>query len=230
MKKMTLIKRMIVTILILALALLGAFLIYSSDYMHATNVPLENATLQENGDYYLEGASNTGIIFYPGAKVEEASYLPMLNRLQERGYSCILVKMPLRFAFLGKNSADEYYDVYPDIKNWYISGHSLGGAMASSYASDNEDQIDGLILLGAYVYGDYNPENSITIYGENDLVLDKSEIGDVNIYELKGANHAGFGYYGEQKGDGKLAITREEQQETAANLIDAFIRERTGNI
>jgi hypothetical protein len=198
--------------------------------MHSDYTPQENAVLLENGDYYMEGSSDIGIIFYPGAKVEETAYLPMLSKLQEKGYTCVLVKMPLRFAFLGANSADEYYDKYPDIKSWYLSGHSLGGAMASSYASDNEDLVDGLILLGAYVYGDFNPENSITIYGENDLGLDKSKIGDVNVYEIKDGNHAGFGYYGIQKGDGELIITREKQQDTAANLIDIFIRERTGNI
>ncbi|NLY82892.1 MAG: carboxymethylenebutenolidase [Clostridiales bacterium] len=230
MKKMTLTKKIIVAMLILVLALSGAFLIFASDYMHATNVPLRNAALQENGDYYLEGSSDIGIIFYPGAKVEETAYLPMLSKLQEKGYTCILVKMPLRFAILGKSSADKYYNIYPEIENWYISGHSLGGAMASDYASENEDLVEGLILLGAYVYGDFNPENSITIYGENDSNLDKSKLGDVNVYELKGANHAGFGYYGNQKGDGQLEITREEQQETAANLIDSFIRERTGDI
>lgn len=230
MKKMTLIKKIIAAMLMLVFALSGAFLIYASDYMHATNAPLETAELQENGDYYLEGVSDTGIIFYPGAKVEETAYLPLLSKLQKRGYTCILVKMPLRFAILGKNNADKYYDTYPEIKNWYISGHSLGGAMASDYASENEDAVEGLILLGAYIYGDFNPENSITIYGENDLNLDKSKLGDVNVYALKGANHAGFGYYGNQKGDGKLLITREEQQETATSLIDAFIRGRTDDI
>jgi hypothetical protein len=41
---------------------------------------------------------------------------------------------------------------------------------------------------------------------------------------IKGGNHAGFGNYGPQKGDGKRTISREEQWRITANLINDFIR------
>ena len=33
-------------------------------------------------------------------------------------------------------------DKYPNIKHWYICGHSMGGAMASSYVSKNKDKVE----------------------------------------------------------------------------------------
>ena len=43
------------------------------------------------------------------------------------------------------------------------------------------------------------------------------------MFEIEGGNHAGFGNYGKQKGDGELLITREEQQNVAVDLITNFI-------
>ena len=37
--------------------------------------------------------------------------------------------------------------------------------------------------------------------------------------EISGGNHAGFGNYGAQRGDGEAAISAEEQQEQTVDLI-----------
>ncbi|MBS5417627.1 hypothetical protein C7U55_03425 [Faecalibacillus faecis] len=39
-----------------------------------------------------------GIIFYPGAKVENTAYLPLLEQLERKGYSCYLVNKPFKMA------------------------------------------------------------------------------------------------------------------------------------
>ena len=31
---------------------------------------------------------------------------------------------------------------FPDFQHWYISGHSMGGAMASQFASEHPDEVD----------------------------------------------------------------------------------------
>ena len=40
---------------------------------------------------------------------------------------------------------------------------------------------------------------------------------------IEGGNHAQFGDYGLQKGDGQAGISREEQQEITARLIEEMV-------
>jgi len=133
----------------------------------------------------------SALIFYPGAKVEAVSYLPLLEKIRSSaGITCILVKMPLNLAFLNENAADSVIGQYPDIKTWYIGGHSLEGAMASSYASKNQDRVSGLILLGAYVYEEYPPEKALTVYGTFNSDLEKKIDYMDNIVRIEGGSHS----------------------------------------
>ena len=51
---------------------------------------------------------------------------------------------------------------------------------------------------------------------------------DCREYVLEGGNHAGFGNYGSQKGDGEAGITdREQWQETIDYIMD-MIRQQQG--
>ena len=106
--------------------------------------------------------------------------------------------------------------------------------MAASYASERGDRIDGLILLAAY------PAESITeaefpvlsVYGSEDLVLNREKLAEgrglmpENYTELciQGGNHAGFGSYGEQKGDGEAAVDGEEQRDQTVSAVLEWIR------
>ena len=102
----------------------------------------------------------------------------------------------------------------------------MGGAMASSFASGHPEAVDGLILLGAYIYGDYPDDDTLTIYGSlNQSVEDHIDYTE-NIVEIQGGNHAQFGNYGPQKGDLPAEISAEEQQEQTAATIEEFIREQ----
>lgn len=207
-----------------------AFIIYASDYYHADDVAV--AVLSRNNGIEVvdnltiispSTPSDVGLIFYPGAKVEHTVYLPILNKLRQNGITCVLIKMPFNFAFFDANAADRVYEILPNIKKWYIGGHSLGGAMASSYASNNPDKVAGLILLGAYIYGDYPPQKSLTIYGTFNSNLEKDINYTQNIVVIDGGNHAQFGNYGKQSGDPDATISTEEQQDMAVNAIIDFI-------
>lgn len=167
--------------------------------------------------------SNTALIFYPGAKVEAISYLPMLEKLKQNGITSIIVKMPFNMAIFNSNAADDVFKLLPNIKNWYIGGHSMGGAMASNYASKNMDKVKGLILLGAYVYGDYPPDHALTIYGTFNSNLEKNIDYTENIVIIEGGNHAQFGNYGKQKGDPTATISSDQQQNIAVDAIIKFI-------
>lgn len=209
----------------------GAFGVYVSDYSHADPAAMalaaDPAQVREEGNLYVlepEADPTMGLVFYPGGKVAAEAYLPLLDKLRDQGVLCVLVKMPFHLAVFGKNRADEAFAAFPDVEAWYIGGHSLGGAMASSYLSDNPDSADGLILLGAYIYGNVDPSRALTIYGSEDGVLDRTKIDYTqNVLVIEGGNHAGFGDYGPQKGDGSALIPAEVQQQETVQAILAFM-------
>lgn len=172
------------------------------------------------------------LVFYPGAKVDYKAYLPLAVKCANQGIMFVIVKMPLDYAFNRINAAKKIYKKYPQIQNWYVGGHSLGGAMAASFISQNEN-FDGLVLLAAFSTHDLSQKNIdvLSVYGSNDKVLGmasyqkyRSNLPE-NFEELviEGGNHAQFGNYGEQKGDGQASITAEEQQNLTVDAICKMI-------
>lgn len=141
--------------------------------------------------------------------------------------------MPFRLAVLGQNKADDIIENY-SYTNYYIAGHSMGGAMAAVYASNNQDKLSGLFMLAAYPTKDVSKLKSVLIiYGSNDKVLDSKKLEDGKqylpdnalTYVIEGGNHASFGNYGEQSGDGKIDIMWEEQQAMTASYIFKCLNE-----
>lgn len=225
-------KRLHIALIVAALLLVTAagFFLYVSDYYHADEMAvavISGTTVRKEGNLTILTPAipgDTGLIFYPGGKVEHTAYLPLLEQLRQKGITCVLVEMPFRLAVFNPNAAERVFEMLPEIQNWYMGGHSLGGAMAGSCASKNPDRVKGLVLLGSYLYGTFPPEQSLIVYGSEDEVLDRSKITyHEYVVELAGGNHAQFGNYGLQKGDGMATITREEQQTQAAEAILAFM-------
>ena len=232
-KKKSKLKLTLIVIVSLLIVLVGGFYIYTLDYYRADTYTIQTlsadtAKIKNCGKMVVfhpdnELNNNTGLIFYPGGKIEAIAYAPLLKKLSHKGITCILIKMPLNLAIFNINAADAVYDKFPAIQNWYLAGHSLGGAMASSYVKKNSHKLNGLILLGAYPINDSNI-STLAIYGSEDLGLNKSKLKLVkNKLEITGGNHAYFGNYGEQKGDGVATITREQQQKQTVEAIIKFI-------
>jgi len=223
-------RRTVLIALALLAALAAGFLLWAGDYYRADDTALavlrtDTSIRTEDNLTILtpEEPGGTGIIFYPGAKVEAAAYLPLLERLKDRGFTCVLVRMPLNLAIFDANAADGVFGRVPGVEHWFIAGHSMGGAMASDYASRHPDRVEGLILLGAYLYGDYPAAKALTVYGTLNDDLEKHIDYTENIVKIEGGNHAQFGNYGRQKGDPDAAIPAEVQQSIAADAIGSFI-------
>lgn len=232
-------KRLLVAVIAAAAAAI-VFTVYVSDYYHSevTVVYGEKDGIQiTEGKNYIEflpkeRETETAFVFYPGAKVEYTSYAPLMERLAREGVACYLMQMPCNLAVLDMNGAEDIREAY-DYDNWYVGGHSLGGAMAAAYVSKNTSQYEGLVLLGAYSAKDLSESGLkvLSLYGSEDGVLnrEKYEENKENLpaafseVEISGGNHAYYGDYGEQSGDGQAQITPEKQQEATAEAILAWI-------
>lgn len=233
LKKLSLFKKVLLGIVILLVLLSGAFFWYVSDYYRAEDIAVsvlaqdDGITVQDNLTILSPfSPTDTAMIFYPGAKVEAIAYLPLLDQIRQTGVTCILVDMPFHMAIFDLNAAQDVIAQFPEFEHWYIAGHSMGGTMASQFAADHPDEVDGLILLGAYLYGDYPTDDTLTIYGSlNQSVEDKLGYTE-NVVEIAGGNHAQFGNYGAQKGDPPATISAAEQQAQTVSAIQTFIAQR----
>lgn len=191
------------------------------------------STLDNGNVVFAPKDATVGFIFYPGGKVDHNAYQPLMEALARRGILCVLVEMPFRLAVLDINAADGIQELYPEIKEWYIGGHSLGGSMAASYAYEHIEDYSGLVLLGSYSTADISATtlDVITIYGSEDKVLnrEKYEKNKSNLPDdfteviIDGGCHAYFGMYGYQDGDGTPNISNSEQISITADSIIEMI-------
>ena len=192
---------------------------------------LVNVSQTDYGWFFDGPSEENALIFYPGGKVEEEAYAPLLHSLASQGLDVMLVSMPARLAILDTDAADDVLSQY-DYDHWYIGGHSLGGACADIYASGNTEKFDGIILLGAYATKPLGDMRALYIYGSEDHVMDKEDYlenrtsvgADADEFVIEGGNHAQFGSYGAQKGDGEASITGEEQVAITVDLIVSFVQ------
>ena len=217
--------------IVAALAIIfGACAIYLGDYYRADEgsiavfAPEDNVSVStiDGGNVVFEPQNATvGFIFYPGGKVEANAYQPLMAELAREGVLCVLVEMPFNLAVFDINAADGIQEQYPQIEDWYIGGHSLGGSMAASYLADHTDEYDGLILLGSYSTADLSDADLdvLSIYGSEDKVLNREKYDEnkSNLPDgfcevvIEGGCHAYFGMYGAQDGDGTPTISNHEQ-------------------
>jgi hypothetical protein len=178
--------------------------------------------------------TSAGLVFYPGGRVEAAAYAPLARSVAEQGYLVVIQPMPLNLAVFGIGSAAEAFDAHPDIAAWAVGGHSLGGAMAAEFTVREPGSVSALVLLAAYpASSDLSGEDlsALTMRGSEDglVSIDEIEEGQLKLPprsvfdEIDGGNHAGFGSYGEQSGDGPSALPPGAQAQIAAEAIGELL-------
>ncbi len=230
-------KYIIISIIMIFSVIAGICVIYVSDYYKADYKAIEVFSSLEDVSkepldktlVFKPDEATTGFIFYPGGKVEYSAYEPLMVECAKQGIMCVLVEMPFNLAVLDINAANGIQERFPEIKDWYIGGHSLGGSMAASYVADHTNDYKGLILLGSYSTADLSTTklDVLSIYGSEDKVMNfdkyienKDNLPlDFNEVIIEGGCHAYFGMYGVQDGDGKPTITNEQQIILTANHI-----------
>lgn len=220
------------------------FSVYINDYYRADSKSIASFASEDNTSkkmidehtiVYAPEDATTGLIFYPGGKVEYTAYEPLMKACASKGILCVLVEMPFNLAVLDTNAADGIQKQFPEIENWYIGGHSLGGSMASFYLADHTDAYEGLILLGSYSTTDLSQADIdvLSIFGSEDMVLNQDKYNknksnlpaDFTEKMIEGGCHAYFGMYGAQDGDGTPTISNVEQINITADTILQFIQD-----
>ncbi|MEW6503142.1 MAG: alpha/beta hydrolase [Chloroflexota bacterium] len=220
--------------IILILLVFGGFSIWA--YTPLGPMPETNAALISDGQVRVEpqgdwwvfspdsGEVSTGFILYPGGRVDWRSYAPLAKAIAQNGLFVALVPMPFNLAVFSPQKGLDVIRSNPQIRFWAIGGHSLGGAMAANFVYQNPGLVQGLVLWASYP-ADNNPLSNvpvkaISIYGSEDGLATVDVVkasqsllpADTRWVEIAGGNHAQFGWYGNQPGDGEALINREDQQ------------------
>ena len=221
-------KRLVIALIVIMLFGAGGFYAYVSDYYHAGDTALRLTQEMKTAGVLEESDQAIKI-----GEVDPSAYVPLANELSNSGYYCVIAKMPFNLASFGIDAADSLMSSAPEIEEWWIAGHSLGGAMAAQFASAHSDELSGVFLLAAYAAVDLSVTNLEVelIYGSNDGVLNRTALeenagnlpADSQTKVIEGGNHAGFGDYGPQEGDGECMVGAQQQWQETARFLDEVI-------
>lgn len=179
--------------------------------------------------------SDTGLVFIPGAKVEPSAYAAKLSSLvTDNNVTVVLPQPVLNLAFFDTRTLDDFTAAAPEVSTWAVGGHSLGGVRACQLA-ESDDTV-GLLLFGSYCANDLSADSSLdvlSITGSADGLTTPQKAADArpllpadaNTLEIEGANHAMFGNYGPQSGDGTATIPDADARQQIASATTAWAME-----
>lgn len=221
------IKRGLIALVVVLLVGAGVFVWYVNDTEKPTpaaQAAYETATLQSDTIAAFKADSTVGVIFYPGGKVEAPAYARLMKDLQTNGINAFLVTMPFNLAVFDADRAQDVIKLNPQITTWILAGHSLGGAMAFDEFSKHPDTYAGLVLLAAYPLSPTD-RDVLIIAATNDKVLDRAKLEGFEVNWIQGGNHAQFGDYGDQAGDGVATISEAEQRQQTLDLMLDYVQQ-----
>jgi hypothetical protein len=242
---MKIFKRILLGLLIVLAVLVVGFVIWALNPLQPTADALaalestSQVTVTETDDYVSFMPAGTAptkaFVFYPGGRVDHRAYAAPLHKLAEQGYLAILLPVRLNLAFFDVNAADRAIPDFPEIQDWVVGGHSLGGVAASLYAA-KQDDLDGVVYWASYPADDALKNSDMafsSIYGTLDMggmegFQSSASLlpADTEFVVIEGGNHSQFGNYGLQPGDNPATITWQEQQAQAvaatASLLDSL--------
>ncbi|MFB6612015.1 alpha/beta hydrolase [Agromyces sp. NPDC056379] len=179
----------------------------------------------------VDGASDRGLVFIPGAKVDPYAYMAKLvDAVAETGATVVITKPILNLAFFDQRPLETFTRHAPEVSEWYVGGHSLGGVRACMMAG--EEDVAGIVFFGSYCANDVSDSGLavLSIAGTDDGLSTPEKIGaaahllpaDAAFVEIDGANHASFGDYGVQPGDGVATATDREVRDEITRALAEF--------
>ena len=220
-------RKILFSLLFLMVGLLTLFFIWTKQVKVADQAILQRVNKNKNisirtTDHSLimihkQVPPSRGLVFIPGAKITADAYLFKLSNFTQRGIAVVITKPTLNLAFFDLRPLSTFTREVPKIKEWYVAGHSLGGVKACQYTT--ESKVKGLILFASYCATDVT-KPVLSISGSADRLTTKKDIDNTRKYykgsysavEIVGANHARFGDYGKQSGDGEAQLTTEDMK------------------
>ncbi|MGY4857420.1 alpha/beta hydrolase [Cryobacterium sp. AP23] len=187
----------------------------------------------------VEGTTIAGLVFIPGAKVDPYAYLATLAGTAEAsGLTVVITKPTLNLAFFDQRPLATFTAAAPDVTAWFVGGHSLGGVRACMLADDaraDGTPVSGLVLFASYCASAVDDDLAVlSISGSDDGLSTPAKIQDTagllpadsTFVQIEGANHAAFGAYGAQPGDGIATITPAEMEQAITDALGQFVAER----
>lgn len=231
------------TLLGLLIVALSAFLLWANDTYAVTPDGFDSVqedprlSVDDQGDAVVmgpaEGGDGGGLVFFAGAKVEPQAYAPTFQELTAEGTTVVIIKPFLNLAILERRPWEDFTALAPDIENWSVGGHSMGGVRACTYAEDAE--VRALILLASYCsLGDLSDRDdlaALTVTGTQDELVAEEDLRSslalmppgAQRVDIEGATHAQFGDYGPQRGDGNPTISDDEARALTYEAIGPFL-------
>lgn len=178
------------------------------------------------------------LIIYPGGLVRPQAYEWLGRALSSKKIETVIPAFPADLAVTQVNRASRLIEQYAQGRPVILAGHSLGGAMAAQYASQNADKLSGLILMAAYPPPKVNLQFAqfpvLSLMAQHDGVASPAEVrgglarlpSNTELQVIPGAVHSFFGRYGPQKGDGLPTVNRAAAEAQIVRQIENFIAKR----
>lgn len=172
-----------------------------------------------------EVPSKTGLIFYPGGRIDPQGYATLMRVFALEGYLVVVPKMPINMAVFNAEAADDIMAYFPEIQTWVLGGHSVGGTMAAQYTYKHPETVRGLVIWASYPAGNANLSNYdipvVSIYGTLDPRVNDESISErkhllpesSQYIRIEGGDHHQFGSYRIKPEEHFATISRDSQQQ-----------------
>lgn len=155
-----------------------------------------------------------GVIFLQGGKVDTNAYVNIMTKLSYKFNSKVYIpKLLFNIAFLSPNAPDNIINSHPEIENWVLIGHSLGGVVMGNFYDNtvntpiirsiqcikapclqkctNSKKISNIVFWGSYANANLTDNFSNCLSNSNTIVNIKGDIDgelDMNSFNLSVKN------------------------------------------